>query len=127
MSGGTVRAWRAHALGEAAAVLRLDEVEAPSPGQGEVVIEVEAVGLNFPDVLLLRGQYQERPPLPFTPGLEVAGTVVALGPGARMRIGQRVAAIAGPPEAASPSRSASPPSTRCPSPTPCRPRSRRRC
>jgi NADPH2:quinone reductase len=94
---GTMRAWRAHELGEPADVLRLDEVEAPKPGQGEVVVEVEAAGLNFPDVLLLRGQYQERPPLPFTPGLEVAGRVVASGPGARITVGERVVAIAGPP------------------------------
>jgi NADPH2:quinone reductase len=62
-----------------------------------VVIEVEAVGLNFPDVLLLRGQYQEHPPLPFTPGLEVAGRVVATGPSSKLQAGQRVAAVAGPP------------------------------
>jgi NADPH2:quinone reductase len=92
-----MRAWRAHSLGEPGEVLRLEDVEEPSPGPGEVVVEVEAVGLNFPDVLLLRGEYQERPPLPFTPGLEVAGTVVAAGASSRMRVGQRVAAIASPP------------------------------
>ncbi|MEA2670146.1 MAG: NADPH:quinone reductase, partial [Chloroflexota bacterium] len=93
----TMRAWRAHELGEAADVLRLDDVVMPAPGQGEVLIEVEAAGLNFPDVLLLRGQYQERPPLPFIPGLEVAGRVVASGPGSKLPVGQRVAAIASPP------------------------------
>jgi NADPH2:quinone reductase len=92
-----MRAWRAHSLGEPAEVLRLEDVEAPTPGPGEVVIEVEAVGLNFPDVLLLRGQYQEHPPLPFTPGLEVAGRVVATGPSSKLQVGQRVAAVAGPP------------------------------
>jgi NADPH2:quinone reductase len=93
----TMRAWRAHELGEAADVLHLDDVVMPAPGQGEVLIEVEAAGLNFPDVLLLRGQYQERPPLPFTPGLEVAGRVVASGPGSKIPVGQRVVAIASPP------------------------------
>ncbi|HEY2704853.1 MAG TPA: NADPH:quinone oxidoreductase family protein [Candidatus Dormibacteraeota bacterium] len=92
-----MRAWRAHELGEAADVLHLDEVEVPKPGPGEVLIEVEAAGLNFPDVLLLRGQYQERPPLPFTPGLEVAGRVVATGAGSRLTAGQRVVAVASPP------------------------------
>jgi NADPH2:quinone reductase len=92
-----MRAWRAHQLGEPGQVLRLEDVEAPTPGPGEVVVEVEAVGLNFPDVLLLRGQYQEHPPLPFTPGLEVAGVVVATGPSSKLQVGQRVAAVAGPP------------------------------
>ncbi|HEX3607562.1 MAG TPA: alcohol dehydrogenase catalytic domain-containing protein, partial [Candidatus Dormibacteraeota bacterium] len=71
-----MRSWRAHELGEAAQVLRLDDVEVPTPGPNDVLIDVEATGLNFPDVLLLRGQYQDRPPLPFTPGLEVAGRVI---------------------------------------------------
>src|SRR4029077_15964193 len=88
----TMRAWRAHELGEPAAVLRLDDVPAPTPGPGEGGVEVEAVGLNFPDVLLLRGQYQEHPPLPFTPGLEVAGRVVATGPSSKLQGGQRAAA-----------------------------------
>lgn len=92
----TMLAWRAHELGEPASVLRLEQVEEPAPAPGEVVVEVDAVGLNFPDVLLLRGQYQERPPLPFTPGLEVAGRVVAAG-SSRLRPGERVAAIASPP------------------------------
>jgi NADPH2:quinone reductase len=92
-----MRAWRVHALGEPADVLRLDEVAAPQPAAGEVVVEVEAAGLNFPDVLLCRGHYQERPPLPFTPGLEIAGRVVAAGPSAKVATGQRVAAIATPP------------------------------
>jgi NADPH:quinone reductase len=93
----TTRAWRVHSLGEPVDVMRLDEVEAPHPVAGEVVVQVEATGLNFPDVLLCRGQYQERPPLPFTPGLEIAGRVVATGPSTRMAAGQRVAAVASPP------------------------------
>lgn len=69
-----MRAWRAHELGEPTDVLRLDEVDEPVAGDGSVVVTVEACGLNFPDVLQLRGQYQEKPPLPFTPGMEIAGT-----------------------------------------------------
>jgi NADPH:quinone reductase len=74
-----MRAWQTHELGEPSAVLRLEDVDEPLAGDGDVVIEVEAAALNFPDVLLCRGQYQEKPPLPFTPGLEVAGTDVATG------------------------------------------------
>jgi NADPH2:quinone reductase len=69
-----VRAWRAHELGEPGDVLRLEEVDEPAGGDGSVVVTVEACGVNFPDVLQLRGQYQEKPPLPFTPGMELAGT-----------------------------------------------------
>jgi NADPH2:quinone reductase len=74
-----VKAWRVHELGAPADVLRLDEVPDPVAGEGEVLVRVEACALNFPDVLLCAGLYQERPPLPFTPGLEVCGTVVGTG------------------------------------------------
>jgi NADPH:quinone reductase len=78
----TVKAWRVHELGAPADVLRLDDVPDPLAGDGEVLVRVEACALNFPDVLLCAGLYQERPPLPFTPGLEVCGT--DLGSGARV-------------------------------------------
>jgi NADPH:quinone reductase len=74
-----MKAWRVHELGEPAEVLRLDEVPDPTPAAGQVLVRVAAAALNFPDVLLCRGQYQERPPLPFTPGVEVSGEVVAVG------------------------------------------------
>jgi NADPH2:quinone reductase len=61
--------------------LRTQEVAAPEPGPGEVLIRVAACGLNFADTLLLQGRYQERPPLPITPGLEVGGVVEAVGEG----------------------------------------------
>ena len=51
----------------------------PTAGPGEVLVEVKAAALNFPDVLMTRGLYQERPPLPFVPGLELAGVVSAVG------------------------------------------------
>jgi NADPH2:quinone reductase len=70
-----MRAWRAHGYGEPEAVLRLEDVADPEPRPGEVVVEVAAAALNFPDILLCRGEYQEKPPLPFTPGVELAGTV----------------------------------------------------
>ncbi len=90
-----MRAWQVHELGDPEDVLRLDDLPVPEPGPGEVRIEVEAVALNFPDVLLCQGKYQERPPLPFTPGLEVAGHVVATGEGSAYAVGQRV--LAAPP------------------------------
>ena len=51
------------------------------PGAGEVVVDVKAAGVNFPDVLTVQGKYQVRPELPFTPGNEFAGTVRAVGEG----------------------------------------------
>lgn len=61
------------------------------PGPDEVVVDVRAAGVNFPDVLTVQGTYQMRPPLPFTPGNEFAGVVRALGPGVTAYdIGQRV-------------------------------------
>jgi NADPH2:quinone reductase len=74
-----MRAWRTHALGEPSEVLKLEEVDDPVAADGYALIDVDATALNFPDVLLLRGQYQEKPPLPFTPGLEVAGRRVDNG------------------------------------------------
>jgi NADPH2:quinone reductase len=84
-------AWQVPALGEPGEVMTLAEVPVPSPGPGEALVEVWSTALNFPDVLLSRGQYQERPELPFTPGIELCGIVVAVGAGVeRSRIGERV-------------------------------------
>ncbi|MZR14411.1 zinc-binding dehydrogenase [Maritimibacter sp. DP07] len=60
----------------------LVETNRPTPGNGEILLEIAACGLNFGDLLMAKGQYQEKPPLPFTLGMEVAGTVRELGPGA---------------------------------------------
>jgi NADPH:quinone reductase len=76
--------------------LRLEEVDAPSPGPGEILIRVNAVGLNFFDTLVLRDKYQISPSLPFSPGAEVAGVVEALGDGVTdFETGQRVLAFIG--------------------------------
>lgn len=76
--------------------LRLEDVAEPEPGPGEIRIEVRAVGLNFFDTLMLRNKYQVTPPLPFSPGAEVAGTVERLGEGVTgFGLGQRVAAFIG--------------------------------
>jgi NADPH2:quinone reductase len=76
-----VKAWRVHETGEPRDVMRLDEVPVPEPGPGQVRLRVRAAAVNFPDAMLCRGQYQVRPPLPFTPGVEMCGEVDAAGPG----------------------------------------------
>ncbi|WP_093797443.1 NADPH:quinone oxidoreductase family protein [Streptomyces sp. Wb2n-11] len=68
-----MRAWRVHENGEPGEVMRLDEVGTPTPGEGQLLLKVRAANINFPDALLCRGQYQVRPPLPFTPGVEICG------------------------------------------------------
>ena len=85
-------AWQVRELGEPEEVLKLEEVEEPEPGPGEVVVEVEAAALNFFDILLCQGKYQERPDPPFTPGGEVSGTVVEVGEGVDLTRGTRVLA-----------------------------------
>ncbi|KXF49981.1 alcohol dehydrogenase [Rhodococcus sp. SC4] len=90
-----MKAWRVNELGEPRAVLRLEEVSDPSAGPGELLVRVLAAPANFPDVLLCRGEYQIKPPLPFTPGVELCGEVVAVGEGVvRFAVGDRV--IGGP-------------------------------
>ncbi|MET9879694.1 NADPH:quinone oxidoreductase family protein [Actinacidiphila glaucinigra] len=76
-----MKAWRVHKNGEPRAAMRLDEVPDPQPGPGELLLKVRAANVNFPDALLCRGHYQVRPPLPFTPGVEFCGEVVAVGEG----------------------------------------------
>ncbi|MGO9170523.1 MAG: NADPH:quinone oxidoreductase family protein [Rhodomicrobium sp.] len=76
--------------------LEMGEIPQPVPGEGEVAIRVSAVSLNFFDTLMVRGKYQNRPELPFSPGGEVAGTIVRIGPGVEgLSIGQRVLAYTG--------------------------------
>jgi NADPH2:quinone reductase len=73
--------------------VRVDEVDPPKPASGEVLIDVHAAGLNFPDVLLSYGKYQFRPPPPFVLGGEAAGVVAAVGDGVTsLTAGDRVAA-----------------------------------
>ena len=71
--------------------LVIGSVEDPVPGAGEIVVDVEAAGINFPDVLMIAGQYQVRTPPPFVPGNEAAGIVSAVGGGVdRFAVGDRV-------------------------------------
>ncbi|MEE8248254.1 MAG: NADPH:quinone oxidoreductase family protein [Alphaproteobacteria bacterium] len=77
----------------APSVLTVEEIEAPRPGPEEVRIAVRAVGVNFPDLLLVAGKYQARPPFPFSPGIESAGEVIEVGPEVEdIRPGDRVLA-----------------------------------
>lgn len=73
--------------------LVVEEVPSLKAGDGQVVIEVHACGVNFPDTLIIEGRYQFKPDLPFSPGGEVAGIVKEVGPGVtRLRPGDRVIA-----------------------------------
>lgn len=76
--------------------LKLEELPTPEPAAGEVRIDVAAVGVNFPDGLMVQGKYQTKPPFPFVPGSEVAGVVSAIGADVTtLRVGDRVAAFCG--------------------------------
>lgn len=76
--------------------LVVEEVADPAPGPGEVVIEVKAVGINYPDALIIADQYQFKPERPFAPGAEAAGIVDAVGEGVTGVVrGDRVAAVPG--------------------------------
>jgi NADPH2:quinone reductase len=73
--------------------LALEEVDAPTPGKGEILLDIKATGVNFPDVLTVQGKYQFKPELPFIPGAEVAGVVTAVGEGVTSRkVGDNVIA-----------------------------------
>jgi NADPH2:quinone reductase len=75
-------------------VLALQDVPDPVPKQGEVLIRMAAAGVNFPDVLIIQKKYQVQPELPFIPGAEIAGEVIALGDGVtHLETGDRVAAL----------------------------------
>jgi len=70
---------------------QLREIPTPDPQAGEVLIRVRAAAVNFPDLLMTTGEYQHKPTLPFTPGMEVAGVVVAVGDGAAgISVGEEV-------------------------------------
>ncbi len=76
--------------------LTLEDRPEPVAGAGQVLIEVHAAGVNFPDGLMVRGEYQVKPPRPFTPGSEVAGIVRGVGDGASgFMVGDRVVALPG--------------------------------
>ena len=72
------------------------EMAAPAPKAGEVLVEIRAASLNFPDLLMVQNKYQIKPPLPFVPGAEWAGVVQAVGEGVQhLHPGQNVACLSG--------------------------------
>ncbi|MEW9680914.1 NADPH:quinone oxidoreductase family protein [Pseudomonas sp. TE50-2] len=76
--------------------LVLEEVASPVPKKNEILLDVHAAGVNFPDTLIIEGKYQFKPPLPFSPGAEAAGVVVAVGEKAgAFKVGDRVMALTG--------------------------------
>jgi NADPH2:quinone reductase len=73
--------------------LEIGELPDPVLGQGQVVIDVKAAEINYPDILVISGQYQIKPPLPFAPGKAAAGIVSAVGSGVTdLKVGDHVAA-----------------------------------
>jgi NADPH2:quinone reductase len=88
-----MRAWQVQGTGEPTEVLHLVEIEPPDPGPGQLRIRVTAAGLGLPDVLMCRGTYPLTPPLPFTPGQEVAGVVTAVGEGVDRAVGDEVMGV----------------------------------
>lgn len=86
-----MKAWRVERITEAGE-MRLLDCPAPTPGPRDYLVQVEAAGVNFLDTLMLRGRYQRKPMLPFTPGVEVVGTVIAAGAEAPLAPGTRICA-----------------------------------
>lgn len=84
-----MRAWRVEEISDAGTIIQR-EMPIPQPGPDQYLVRVEASGLAFGDTLIVRGQYQVKPPLPFTPGSEVVGTIVQ-GYGGSLAVGARIA------------------------------------
>ena len=86
-----MRAVRVHEL-TGPSGLRVDEVPSPRPSGGQVLIDVKAAGVNFPDILITQGKYQFKPTPPFSPGGEASGIISEVGPGVTsLKVGDRVA------------------------------------
>lgn len=79
-----------------AETLVLEEVASPVPAKNEILLQVHAAGVNFPDTLIIEGKYQFKPPFPFSPGGEAAGVVAAVGEKiSHLKVGDRVMALTG--------------------------------
>ena len=85
-----MQAIRVERLSDDLAGVRLADIPAPSRAPGEVLVQVRAASLNFPDLLMTRGEYQLKPPLPFVAGLEFAGEVVEADPDSGLAPGDAV-------------------------------------
>ncbi len=90
-----MRAWQVHDKGEPIDVLKQSDIPIPAPGPGQLQVRVTAAGIGLPDVLMARGTYPLTPPVPFTPGQELAGVVTAVGAGVDTPIGTRVMSTSG--------------------------------
>jgi NADPH2:quinone reductase len=92
-----MRALQCATLGKPSDLKLVELPDLPSPKAGEIKVAVAAAGLNFADTLMISGQYQQKPDLPFVPGLELAGTVIEVGPSddrgtARLKVGDKIVA-----------------------------------
>ncbi|GAB5501561.1 NADPH:quinone oxidoreductase family protein [Pyruvatibacter sp.] len=88
-----MKAVRVNALSEDITDVVIEDIDLPTPGDGEVQIRIRACAVNFPDLLMVQGKYQFKPPMPFTPGMEAAGDVVAVGSGVEtFSVGDKVVA-----------------------------------
>ncbi|PLT33267.1 NADPH:quinone oxidoreductase family protein [Bacillus sp. V5-8f] len=87
-----MRRWIVKELGDPETALQLANLTEASLEEGQVRIDVDAAALNFFDILQCQGKYQEKHPLPFTPGAEIGGIISEVGPGVSLKIGQRVLA-----------------------------------
>ena len=81
-----MQAWIVEQLG----AMALGTQPEPIAGAGQYVVRVDAAGVNFSDILMVQGKYQRKPPLPFTPGVEIAGTILTAGGNTAMPVGRRV-------------------------------------
>ncbi|NRG43760.1 NADPH:quinone oxidoreductase family protein [Bacillus sp. CRN 9] len=88
-----MRLWSVERLGEPREALEIKEKQMPEREENEVCIKVEAAALNFFDILLCQGKYQEKPPIPFTFGSEISGVITEANEGGAFKIGQRVMAL----------------------------------
>ena len=88
-----MKAWRILTKGHPSDSLTKQSITAPEPTATQIAIKVEAAVINFADILVCQGIYQNRPSVPFTPGLEAAGTVIACGANTRFNIGDKVAGM----------------------------------
>jgi NADPH:quinone reductase len=90
-----MRAWQVYDKGEPIEVLKQSDIPIPAPGPGQLQVRVTAAGIGLPDVLMARGTYPLTPPVPFTPGQELAGVVTAVGDGVDTPTGTRVMSTSG--------------------------------
>jgi NADPH2:quinone reductase len=89
-----MRAWRVNELGHPSTSLRLEDIPTPEPPAGQLRVRVEATNVNFADILVCQGIYQDRPGVPLTPGTESCGVIEAVGDGVELAVGARVAGLA---------------------------------